>query len=317
MEEDDDEEKEEALPLSELPPYPPITASVSHSLLPTSAHPLYDKTHPAAYSRQRKPVPRVTRPLSLPPPSASHISTSSSIVPPPLPSSASTLHAIKSDRRSTSTPPDYQDTALQKLWERNRSFVLPREEEGMEVLPDYHCTVSKMGHVNVKREMDAPGVRSRKRGWRKLYLEIWGTLLRVYRASPNGSSSLSPSLWNYKAVSFKQWNKYYYTPIATYSLAGAEATRALDYTKRANSLRFITAHGPQFLLQLPTVSEMSSWVEHLQSAINISLDLEYRPMPKFITVSARAHNVSFLTGRHLTAERARQQYLREQAETLV
>lgn len=66
----------------------------------------------------------------------------------------------------STSPPDYHDTALMKRWEKCRSCILPREEEGREELPPYKCTVYKMGHVHIKREMDAPGVRTRWRLWR-------------------------------------------------------------------------------------------------------------------------------------------------------
>ena len=74
------------------------------------------------------------------------------------------------DRRSlivlSSAPPDYLDTALMKRWEKCKSCIIPREEEGREELPPYKCTVYKMGHVYIKRELDEPGVRSRWRSWR-------------------------------------------------------------------------------------------------------------------------------------------------------
>ncbi|KAL0091542.1 hypothetical protein J3Q64DRAFT_1635154 [Phycomyces blakesleeanus] len=231
---------------------------------------------------------------------------------------------LRSEQRSLSAPPDYHDSVLQKRWE-SRQPVLPREEEGSEILPDYKCTIFKMGHVYVKREFEKPGVRSRRRGWRKLYLEVWGTVLRIYRASPKegsiySSSSSSPSsspLTTCSSKSTSHWHKYYYTPITTISLAGADATRALDYTKRPNSLRLTTVNGPQYLLRLPTVTDMTLWIDSLQAAINISLDLEHRPMPKFLTMPARAHNVSNLDTRMLAIERARQQRLRDQAEVLI
>lgn len=64
-------------------------------------------------------------------------------------------------------PPDYLESAIHLTrWEKCKSLVLPREEEGHEELPPYKCTVFKMGPVRVKPEMDAPGVQSRWRHWR-------------------------------------------------------------------------------------------------------------------------------------------------------
>ncbi|KAJ8654972.1 hypothetical protein O0I10_009368 [Lichtheimia ornata] len=233
-------------------------------------------------------------------------------------STASTINRRSLIVLSTS-PPDYHDTALMKRWEKCRSCILPREEEGREELPPYKCTVYKMGHVHIKREMDAPGVRTRWRLWRKLYFELWGTVLRIYRASPHGSgyySRLEKRLPS--RLPLAQWSRYYYQPIHTLSLAGAEAGRAWDYTKRPHVLRLTTAHGPQLLLRLSSHVEMISWIEHLQAAINISLDLEQRPMPKFMTLPNRASiNGTPMTSRALEIERARERRRRSQREMLI
>ena len=54
------------------------------------------------------------------------------------------------------------------------------------------------------------------------------------------------------------------------------------------------------------------------SAINISLDLEQRPMPKFMTLPARAVLTgSAMTPRALEIERAREQRRRSQREMLI
>ncbi|KAI7879756.1 hypothetical protein K492DRAFT_195715 [Lichtheimia hyalospora FSU 10163] len=219
----------------------------------------------------------------------------------------------------STSPPDYHDTALMKRWEKCRSCILPREEEGREELPPYKCTVYKMGHVHIKREMDAPGVRTRWRLWKKLYFELWGTVLRIYRASPHASgyySRLEKRLPS--RLPLAQWSRYYYQPIHTLSLAGAEAGRAWDYTKRPHVLRLTTAHGPQLLIRLSSHVEMISWIEHLQAAINISLDLEQRPMPKFMTLPNRASiNGTPMTSRALEIERARERRRRSQREMLI
>ncbi|ORY90536.1 hypothetical protein BCR43DRAFT_447167 [Syncephalastrum racemosum] len=203
-----------------------------------------------------------------------------------------------------------------KRWEKCRSCIIPREEEGREELPAYQCTVYKMGHVYIKREMDAPDTRSRWRSWRRLYVELWGTILRIYRAPPHEANK--QRLGRHLPSRLAQWNKYYYAPQAVISLAGAEAGRAWDYTKRPHSLRLTTAHGPQLLLRLSSHVEMISWIEHLQAAINISLDLEQRPMPRFMTLPTRAALTgSAMSPRALELERAREQRRREQREILL
>ncbi|KAG1440305.1 hypothetical protein G6F56_011980 [Rhizopus delemar] len=167
---------------------------------------------------------------------------------------------------SQTPPPDYHHDVVLSRKDRCKSMIIPREEEGREELPPYSCTVFKMGYVNIKKEYDAPNVRTRWRNWRKLYFELWGTMLRIYRTVPpkNDRPADYNSTWPL-GVPYYYYHRYYYTPILTLSLAGAEASRALDYFKRPNVLRLTTHEGPQLLLRLSSHVEMISWVEHLQA----------------------------------------------------
>lgn len=104
--------------------------------------------------------------------------------------------------------------------------------------------------------------------FRKLYIELWGTMLRVYRTAPTKTSSTIDYRNYYRwplRTPYCYYHKYYYTPMFTISLAGAEASRALDYFRRPNALRLTTQQGPQLLLRLSSHVEMISWVEHLQA----------------------------------------------------
>jgi hypothetical protein len=159
--------------------------------------------------------------------------------------------------------------------------------------------------------------------------------LRIYRTAPPKHDTIVnyyPS-WPF-GVPYRYYHKYYHTPIFTLSLAGAEASRAFDYLKRPNVLRLTTQQGPQLLLRLSSHVEMISWIEHLQAgnlfsssfillfilsslAINISLDLEDRPMPKFITLPSRAFTSGLLDPRTVELERIREQRRRDQREILI
>lgn len=67
--------------------------------------------------------------------------------------------------------------------------------------------------------------------------------------------------------------------IRAYSLQRAESGLASDYTKRKNVVR-VRMEGEQFLLQCVDVQGVVEWIEGLQAATNIALDLDERPMPK-------------------------------------
>lgn len=56
--------------------------------------------------------------------------------------------------------------------------VCPREDEGVEALPDYSCAVHIEGWMPRKPEFTAPGVQANHRNWRRQYVILHGTSLR-------------------------------------------------------------------------------------------------------------------------------------------
>jgi hypothetical protein len=67
--------------------------------------------------------------------------------------------------------------------------------------------------------------------------------------------------------------------IKAFTLQGAESGLGSDYVKRKNVIR-VRMEGEQFLLQAPDVVTVVDWIEGLQAATNIALDLDERPMPR-------------------------------------
>jgi len=93
-------------------------------------------------------------------------------------------------------------------------------------------------------------------------------MLRIYRAAPSKNSASIDARNYYRwplRAPYYYYHKYYFTPMLTISLAGAEACRALDYFRRPNALRLTTQQGPQLLMRLSSHVEMISWIEHLQA----------------------------------------------------
>ncbi|RUS29878.1 hypothetical protein BC938DRAFT_480118 [Jimgerdemannia flammicorona] len=170
--------------------------------------------------------------------------------------------------------------------------ITPRPEEGCEELPSYECTVNLMGYIYVKRECDCPGERARDRSWKKLWLHIWGTQLRIYKFEPRNPDRDKPT--------------------SVLSMQHAEATAAINYHKRKHVLRLRTSN-PQFLIRATDHREMVTWIEHLQASSNISLCLDDRPMPKFITIPRRQRRL--MTQRQ--RESMREQDMRNLEETLL
>ncbi|KAI0087385.1 hypothetical protein BDY19DRAFT_955503 [Irpex rosettiformis] len=67
--------------------------------------------------------------------------------------------------------------------------------------------------------------------------------------------------------------------VRQYSMQNAESGLASDYLKRKNVIR-VRMEGEQFLLQARDVPAVIDWIEGIQAATNIALDLDERPMPK-------------------------------------
>ncbi|KAI0346427.1 hypothetical protein BDW22DRAFT_1323127 [Trametopsis cervina] len=67
--------------------------------------------------------------------------------------------------------------------------------------------------------------------------------------------------------------------VRQYTLQNAESGLASDYIKRKNVIR-VRLEGEQFLLQAKDVPGVIDWIEGIQAATNIALDLDERPMPK-------------------------------------
>lgn len=206
-------------------------------------------------------------------------------------------------------------------------IVFPREEEGKEGLPDYTCFVHFEGYLPRKLEFTAPSVQAKDRGWKRHYFVLHGTSIKIFKYDlrthpivgedqhyrPPGSTSIEVRP---EALHFHQ-GEYGTTPdgnnsssstskfhpinkakshlpvpshtnvcLRQYTLQNAESGLAADYVKRKHVVR-VRAEGEQFLLQAKDDRGVIDLIEALQAASNVSLDLDVRPLPKFITLPRR------------------------------
>ncbi|OAD00629.1 hypothetical protein MUCCIDRAFT_166403 [Mucor lusitanicus CBS 277.49] len=167
-------------------------------------------------------------------------------------------------------PPEYCEYVLDKR--RRNSYAggpnaaVPKKRsntEGKEALPRYSCTVQKMGKASAKIEFDSPGVRPRRRPWRDVYMELQGTVLKIYEAKNN-----STSLGGYRYL--PTMAPYYqqsvgYTPLVNLSLSNAKVQEATDYKKKPNVFRITTENGPQVLFHVQTCAASLLWTEKISS----------------------------------------------------
>ncbi|KAI8994991.1 hypothetical protein BDB01DRAFT_774947 [Pilobolus umbonatus] len=158
----------------------------------------------------------------------------------------------------------------------------PKKVHAGEQLPQYSCTVQKMGKGKMKFEYDAPGKRARKRHWRKIYMELCGTVLKINELKSNTKSYRGYRYLPTFAAYYQHCVRY--TPLIKLSLSNAKVDLAPDYKKRTNVFRITTEIGPQVLIEVQTLAELSGWMEKLSAGLNIALDLENRSMPSLTHV---------------------------------
>ncbi|KAG2235281.1 hypothetical protein BDF21DRAFT_429252 [Thamnidium elegans] len=184
-------------------------------------------------------------------------------------------------------PPSYDDKSHPWTFQLPKSLsnriVLPREEEGKELLPDYECTVQKTFYSKVKCELSTPTLRANSRSWRYYYIQLFGTKIMAFTNNPNKKKSKNIQ------------------PVWTHSMYGAEVTVASDYLKERHVLRLRIENGPQYLITMPTEKDRNDWIACIESAINISSDLDVRSMPQFITLISRRRRLDLNGTRQLPA----------------
>ncbi|GAA5797012.1 hypothetical protein EDC94DRAFT_554051 [Helicostylum pulchrum] len=192
--------------------------------------------------------------------------------PPPTPADTHRRHS-----ESSLVPPTYREAHQQdnnsKCVRSNSSYPHQNEE-----LPNYTCTVQKMGKAKAKIEFKAPGLKPRFRSWKDVYLELQGTVLKLYEIVPN-----TPPVGRYRLTPFYQPVKY--ELLFTLSLAHMKAELATDYIKRDHVFRIITFEGPQVLIQVQTNAAVFGWIDKLASGSNIAVNLEDQRMPRFSTTN--------------------------------
>ena len=175
-------------------------------------------------------------------------------------------------------PPNYEDVVIKEtIFGGIRRVIRPREEEGRENLPTYRCGIHIEGLMPRKMEFTSPGCQARDRTWRRVYVVLHGTVLKIYKADrwdherAAAASEISdiseadhesvyvhppppadapippvPTLPQLLAQRPSFQNhisappnhvKYAPTLLRTYTLQNAESGLAADYVKRKNVIR--------------------------------------------------------------------------------
>lgn len=81
-------------------------------------------------------------------------------------------------------PPLYQIDDDFNVQYREGQLPTAREDEGNEALPSYTCDVHIEGYVPRKMEFVRPGIQAKDRRWKRQYVILHGTSVKVYKSDP-------------------------------------------------------------------------------------------------------------------------------------
>jgi hypothetical protein len=74
------------------------------------------------------------------------------------------------------------------------AIIVPRDDEGKEELPSYSCAVHIEGWMPRKMEFTMPGQQSTNRTWKRQYIVLHGTSLKICRSDPEAKSGRAVSV---------------------------------------------------------------------------------------------------------------------------
>ena len=111
---------------------------------------------------------------------------------------------------ASSDPPPYP--SFDPRPQTNVSHTLPREDEGRERLPPYSNSLYLSAIMPCKMEFSSPGVQAKDRKWRRVFCELEGTLLRVYKCPPGASGAGIIGEWWERRVGVGDLTSTYHAP---------------------------------------------------------------------------------------------------------
>ena len=208
-----------------------------------------------------------------------------------------------------SSPPDYEDEISPFHIPPSRFKVLPREEEGRELLPGYTCSLQADSVFSMKTELITPFDRCEDRLWSKVFVRLEGTMLNIHRLKTPHLFSKAPQ--SLEGTRDMPAGASAGSLLRSYTLQHAEVGIAADYRKitqvpfagllrlmrlgeladtrmlKRNYVIRVRAESEQFLLSCETVDTFLFWLESLGAAIDLAPPLDERSLPRYQTIPRR------------------------------
>ncbi|KAG2156731.1 uncharacterized protein EDB93DRAFT_864586 [Suillus bovinus] len=87
------------------------------------------------------------------------------------------------------------------------------EDEGRERLPPYSNSLYLSAIMPLKMEFSSPGIQAKDRKWRRMFCELEGTVLRIYKCPPGASGAGIIGEWWERRVGVGDLSSGYHAPV--------------------------------------------------------------------------------------------------------
>lgn len=109
------------------------------------------------------------------------------------------------------------------------------EDEGRERLPPYSNSLYLSAIMPLKMEFSSPGIQAKDRKWRRVFCELEGTTLRVYRCPPGASGAGIIGEWWERRVGVGDLSSGYHAPARKADKSPAPSSKRRDESPAAPS----------------------------------------------------------------------------------
>ncbi|KAG1736135.1 uncharacterized protein EDB91DRAFT_539140 [Suillus paluster] len=143
---------------------------------------------------------------------------------------------------STSDPPPYP--SFDPRPPRSAPVIQSREDEGRERLPPYSNSLYLTAIMPCKMEFSSPGIQAKDRKWRRVFCELEGTTLRVYKCPPGASGAGIIGEWWERRVGVGDLTSGYHALVRKPDEGPAPSSK-IDQSVASSSSPPLTPHRPR------------------------------------------------------------------------
>lgn len=188
---------------------------------------------------------------------------------------------------STSDPPPYP--SFDPRPPKSAPPFQFHEDEGRERLPPYSNSLYLSAIMPLKMEFSSPGIQAKDRKWRRMFCELEGTTLRVYKCPPGASGAGIIGEWWERRVGVGDLSSGYHAPVRKVDESPVPSAKSWDERPAAPS---------KIAVNQPVASSSSSpppTPHRPRSESQSSRATNQSTTPSMSRVNRRLSGASFLT----------------------